>query len=181
LEHKPWKTLTSRKVVQFGKWLEVENHTVELSDGRQIPDWAWLITPDYINVLAVTVEGQFLCFRQIKYAIKEGTTLSIVGGYIEPGEDPLTAARRELREEMGYIAPEWTFLGKYVVDSNRGVGTGYFYLAQQAEFAGKTESDDLEPLEMLYFSRSEIQAALKAGEFKSLSWAATIALALQYL
>ena len=181
MEFKLWKTASSRNVLKMGKWLEVESHTVELPDGRQIENWGWVITPDYINVLAETTEGQFLCFRQTKYAVKDGPTLGIVGGYIEPGEDPLAAAIRELREETGHVAPDWTFLGKYVVDSNRGAGVGYLYLARQAEFAGTTTSDDLEQLELLTLSRAEIQAALKAGEFKSLSWAATVALAFQYL
>lgn len=181
MEIKVWKTLTSQKVLDYGKWLVVENHTVELPDGRQISDWPWIIAPDYVNVVAVTTQGQFLCFRQPKYSVKDGSTLSIVAGYIEPGEDPLVAARRELREETGFEAAEWTFLGKYAVDGNRGAGNSYLYLAQRAEFAGKVESDDLESLELLYLDRSEIQVALKAGEFKVLSWAATIGLALQHL
>ena len=181
MENKLWKTLSREKTLQNGKWLTVENHTVELPDGRRISEWPWVITPDYINVLAVTKGGRFVCFRQTKYAVKGGLTLSIVGGYIEPGEDPLLAAQRELLEETGYSSPEWTFLGKFAVDANRGCGTGYLYLAEQAVFEEKAESDDLEELEMVFLSKEEVRAALKNGEFKVLGWAATVALAFQYL
>ena len=86
-----------------GVFLAIEEHTVQLPDGQVIADWPWVVTPDFINVIAVTTDGKFLFFRQTKYSIP-GTTLAPVGGYLEPGEDPLAAAQRELREETGYAA-----------------------------------------------------------------------------
>jgi len=107
----PWKTLSRRTILNQGQYLIVENHTIELPDGHVITDWPWLITPDYVNVVATTDEDEFLCFRQTKYAV-DGTSLAPVGGYLEPGEEPLTAARRELLEETGYQASEWIDLGQ---------------------------------------------------------------------
>ena len=63
-----WKTRARRTILQHSKWLTVENHTVELPDGEIIENWAWLVTPDYVNILAVTDDGEYLCFRQTKYA-----------------------------------------------------------------------------------------------------------------
>lgn len=175
-----WKTLARRKVLQHGMFLTVEYHDVQLPDGRIIKDWPWLITPDYVNVVPVTEAGEFLCFRQVKYGV-EGTSLAPVGGYVEDGEDPLAAAQRELREEMGYEAPSWTSLGHYRVDANRGAGTGYLYLAQGARRVGEPIADDLEEQQLLRLSRAEVEAALNAGEFKVLGWATAIALALLHL
>ncbi|MCB0235591.1 MAG: NUDIX domain-containing protein, partial [Anaerolineae bacterium] len=93
----PWKTLARRTILNHSKYLSVEEHEVLLPDGRIIPDWPWIVTPDYANVVAVTEAGQFLVFRQNKYAV-DGTSLAPVGGYLEPGEDPFAAAQRELLE-----------------------------------------------------------------------------------
>ncbi|NWJ48842.1 MAG: NUDIX hydrolase [Chloroflexi bacterium] len=175
-----WKTIAREKVLERGKFLTVEDHTVELPDGRTIPQWPWVITPDFVNVLAVTEDGQFLCFRQTKYAV-EGITLATVGGYIEPGEDPLLAAKRELLEEMGYESRDWVSLGKYIVDGNRGAGSAHLYLARNARFSGKAESDDLEELELIYLNREEIADALVSGEFKLLSWSLTVSLSLNHV
>ncbi len=174
-----WKTLSRRTVLDHGKYLKVEEHTIELPDGRIIPDWPWVITPDYINVLVQDEFGDFLCFRQTKYAI-EGTSLAPVGGYIEPGEQPLTAAQRELREEMGCIADEWIDLGSYRVEANRGAGTGYLFFARPARRVTEPTADDLEEQELVHLTRDELHAALRAGEFKILAWATVVALTLLY-
>jgi ADP-ribose pyrophosphatase len=173
----PWKTISRTTILDHGKFLRVENRSVQLPNGRVIKDWPWLVKPDYVNVLAVTENGRFLCFRQNKYAI-EGTSLAPVGGYIETGEDPLVAAKRELREEMGYESSEWTNLGTYVVDGNHGAGTGHLFLAQRARWVANPVVDDLEEQELLSLSREEVEQALAKGEFKVLAWATTVALAL---
>ena len=172
-----WKTRARRTVWAQPPWLTVEQHTVELPDGRVIPDWAWVITPDYVNVVAVTTDQRWLCFRQTKYAV-QGSTLALVGGYLEPGEQPLPAAQRELREETGYEAATWTELGHYAVDGNRGAGTAHLCLAQGVRQVAAIASDDLEEQEQLLLRRAEVEQALLRGEFKVLAWAAAVALAL---
>ncbi len=174
-----WQTQARRTVLQAGngRFLKVEYHTVELPDGQVIEEWPWLITPDFVNVVAETAAGEYICFRQTKYAV-EGVSLAVTGGYLEPGEDPLVAAQRELLEETGYVAAEWIDLGKYAVDGNRGAGTAHLFLARGAEWRQPIDADDLEEQELLLLTRAEMRAALQCGEFKVLPWATAVALAL---
>lgn len=176
----PWKTVSRQTVLKFSNYLTVENHTIELPDGRVISDWPWVITPDYINVAAITAAGEFLCFRQTKYGI-DGLSLAVVGGYLEPGEEPLAAAQRELREETGYEATDWLDLGQYRVDGNRGAGTAHLFLAGGARRVAEVDADDLEEQELLQLSRAEVGEALVTGQFKVLAWATVMALALIHL
>lgn len=174
-----WKTITRTPVLRSGngRFLQVEHHTVQLPDGRSIEDWPWVITPDYVNVVAITTEGKFLLFRQPKYAVT-GLSLAIVGGYLEAEEEPLVAAQRELLEETGYQAMDWMALGQFVVDGNRGCGTAHLFLARNAVAVQPIAADDLEEQLLVQFSRDEVAAALQQGEFKVLAWGAAIALAL---
>ncbi|HSQ17482.1 MAG TPA: NUDIX hydrolase [Anaerolineales bacterium] len=175
---KAWKTLSRKVVYDQSPWLVVEHHHVELPDGRQITDWTWVRTPDYINVVVLTEAGEYLCFRQRKYGVPE-PMLALVGGYLEPGEAALAAAQRELREETGYISEDWVELGRFLVDPNRGVATGNLFLARGAHKVCEIDSDDLEEQEVVLLSRSALEQALRQGEFKILAWAAAVAFALR--
>jgi ADP-ribose pyrophosphatase len=175
-----WKTLNRRMILNHSKFLQVELHTVQLPDGRIIEDWPWVITPDFANVVVETVNGRFLFFRQVKYSI-DGTGLAPIGGYLEPGEDPLLSAQRELLEETGYEAGEWAELGHFPVDGNRGAGTAHIYLARGARQVTERDADDLEEQILVLLTREEMEAALLAGEFKLLPWVTAVALTLQHL
>ncbi len=177
---KVWETISRKTILNHNKFLLVENHIVKLPNGQIIPDWAWVIIPDASIVLAVTEENKFLCFRQTKYAI-HGTSLAPVGGMVEPNETPLDAAKRELLEEMGCQSEDWVNLGSYILDPNRGIATMHLFLALNAKEVTSPNSDDLEEQESLALSRSEIEGALKAGEFKILAWSTVVAMSLNYL
>jgi len=175
----PWKTKSRRVALHQPPWITVENHDVELPDGRVIGEWAWVITPDFVNVAVVTDDGKFACFRQVKYAV-QGTSLAPVGGYCDVGEDHAATAQREVREELGYAAREWTHLGSYGIDGNRGCGVGHLWVATGAHKVAEVHADDLEEQEMVLLSRDEVEVALKRGDFKLISWAACMSLALLF-
>lgn len=174
---KPWKTLSRTTVLDHSKWLKVEDHTIELPDGQVLTNWCWIVSPDYVNIVVENRDGDFVCFRQPKYAV-HGISLAPIGGYLEPNEDPLICAKRELREELGYEAAQWIPLGQFACDGNHGNGTAHLYLARGAHQVAETVADDLEEQEIIILSRKELMRALIDGEFKVLSWTTAVSLAL---
>lgn len=172
-----WQTHRRTQILDHSRFLRVEEHVVVLPDGRVINDWPWVITPDFVNIVAVTPDQRILCFRQSKYAARQ-IALAPVGGYLEPDEDALAAGKRELLEETGYTASDWHFLGSYAVDGNRGAGTAHFYLAQGAVPTAAPTADDLEEQELLLLTPAEVHAALARDDVQILPWAAIFALAL---
>lgn len=153
-----WRTAkTLAATVLFeSPWVRFEDHTVLVRGGEEpaqtavaqqeqqkqvIRGWKWIDVPDQVNVLATEwtsprVDGNaarsetFVLFRQEKYGYV-GTSLAVVGGLIEAGESPVQAARRELSEELGFTTcREWVLLGRWRVDTNRGLGTVSSFLAR---------------------------------------------------
>ncbi len=175
-----WKTLKKETILDFNKFLKVEKHTIELPDGRILDDWPWIISPDYVLVLPLTERGTLLMFHQTKYAV-EGTSFAPVGGHLEPGEEPLAAAKRELREEMGCEAEEWISFGGYRANGNNGGGTGHLFLAINTRKVCEPIIDDLEDMEPVELTIDEAERKLFQGEIKVMGWVAMTAVGLLYL
>ena len=167
-------------ILDHGKFLKVEQHTIELPDGKIINRWPWILSPDFALVLPVTKKKTILLLHQVKYAVL-GTTLAPIGGYLETGEDPLVAAKREMREEIGYAAEQWISLGSYPNNGNHGGGTAHLFIALDVQKVGEPIVDDLEEMERVEFSLDELEHRLQQGEVKVMSWIAIIAMGILYL
>jgi 8-oxo-dGTP pyrophosphatase MutT (NUDIX family) len=99
----PWhneRTLAVRTLAET-KFARCDVHTVLGEDGTTVTnDWIFLEEMPAVNVVVHTLEGRYVVFRQRKYAVP-GETLSPVGGFVDAGESPVAAARREVLEELG--------------------------------------------------------------------------------
>jgi ADP-ribose diphosphatase len=175
----PWKVLTRRVLLSRPPWMEVGVERVELPDGRTVDEFLWVKTRDFAVVVAITPDRHVVVERSYKHGVRR-VALSLPAGYIESGEAPDQAARRELREETGYVSDDWLPLGSFVVDGNYGVSTEHIFLARDARpsvEAGGAGHDDLEEIEVLTMSLHHALAALERGEIAQLSSAAALALA----
>jgi ADP-ribose pyrophosphatase len=103
--------------------------------------------------------------------------LNLPAGYVEQGEEPLAAARRELREETGYVAEDWVSLGAFSNDGNRGCGVGHLFFARQARQVAEPDAGDLEEMEIRLMGLDEVIEAVRRGDVAVLSVAAAIGLA----
>ncbi len=103
-----WRTLRRGDERDF-TILRIREDTVEDPHGRPHPRVV-ISAPDWVNVLALTVDGQAVLVRQFRAGI-DGDTLELPGGMVDPGETPEVAAARELEEETGFVPARLVFLG----------------------------------------------------------------------
>lgn len=193
-------TIAAPKCLVESKWMKVQQHTVRLpGNDAVIDDWLWIDYHDRINVLVEAEasigqkEPTFLVFEQSKYALEGRMSKAIIGGIVEPGENPEDAAMREVEEEMGMHCKKINFLGRYRTDVNRGMGWVNSFLATNcskkqsggrsdlANVKGNAEevgTADTERQDLRTITLTELRNAARAGEFLEVQWSATVALAL---
>lgn len=138
------KTLDSREVYR-GRILRVREDTVLLPNGstgkREIVEH-----PGGVGILALDGDDVLLV-RQYRYAFSRVLT-EIPAGKREKGEEPFVTARRELKEEIGAEADEWTDLGALIASPGCYGETLWLFLACGLHF-GETHPDEDEFLEVL--------------------------------
>ena len=168
--------LGSESIIEH-PYLNVSMQQVRLPDGRIIPDWPIVHTRDYVNVFVLDEANRALIMVGYKHGLGH-SNWQVLGGYLEAGEDALLAAKREMLEETGYASDDWQHLGSFVVDANRRVGVGHFYLARNARQVAPPNYDDLEAFEVRWVALEEVQQALSDGRVGIISYAVNMALAL---
>lgn len=130
-------------------------------NGSESPFYV-LNCPDWVNVIAETTDGRIILVEQYRHGIND-LSLEIPGGVIDAGEDPQTAALRELEEETGYVAESIEKLGK--VSSNAAILNNYThtFLAKNCRLEKAQALDEHEQIRVHVYSKEEVAEAVKAG------------------
>jgi ADP-ribose pyrophosphatase len=176
MELRPWKVLDSELVYSSAPYLRVHSHSVELPDGRIAKPYFRIDLRAFTVIAAVNTENEIIVARQYRHGI-ERITLLLPGGLLDEGEDALAAAKRELREETGYVSDEWESLGRFVPNSNYRCGEVHLFLARGARKVAVADAGDLEETELLLLPLPEMLQELRKGNVVSLSSATALSLA----
>jgi 8-oxo-dGTP pyrophosphatase MutT (NUDIX family) len=118
--------------------------------------------PDWVNVLALTPEHELVLVRQFRFGI-DNLSLEIPGGMIEPGEDPLAAGLRELREETGYAGARVRSLGSVHPNPAMQNNRCHFVCVEEARRTDGTDWDEDEEIEILTQPVEEVYALARSG------------------
>lgn len=139
---RPWQVESSEYLHRL-PWFTVRKDAVRMQNGGFIPDYFVLEYPDWINVTAVTTDGQLVLIRQYRHGLGQ-VSYELCAGVVDPGEDPLPAAQRELLEETGFGGGTWELLMTLSANPGTHANLTYAYLAtgvtlQQAQQLESTE------------------------------------------
>lgn len=163
LENRKWEVLKSTPLLNLGPWLNVRQEEVLLPTGTIIPSWFVMEFPNWINVIAITKEGDFVMIDQYRHALGE-THYELVAGVVDEGEKPLQAAQRELSEETGFGGGNWQQFMMLSPNPTNHTNISYTFLATDVEQIGEPHQEPSEDIHIHILTRQEVEQLLHDGE-----------------
>lgn len=133
--------MLSRREIYDGKVLHVVCDDILLPNGEKATR-EFCLHVGAVCVIPVTDDGMVLMERQFRYPHGRVFYEIPAGKLDSPTEDPLFAAKRELKEETGAVAGKWTFLGRLDTSPALINEKIYMYMAEQLAFSERELDED---------------------------------------
>ena len=154
------KQIESRRVWQ-GKLLDVRSDRVRLPDGSEATR-EYIVHPGAAMIIPVLPNDDLVMERQFRYPTGR-VMIEFPAGKLDPGEDMLVTAKRELLEETGYRAAKWEWLAEVHPIVSYTTERIEIFLATELTLE-KAKLDAGEFLEVFTISFASALERLKAGE-----------------
>ena len=121
--------------------------------------------PSVASIFPLSDDGELYLIRQYRYLHGE-TFLEEIAGHIEKNENPVEAAKRELREEAGLSAENWSEFGTYVGMSSVVKTRIHMFLARDITVGTASPEED-EAIEAVTMSLDEALESVLSGKVKN--------------
>lgn len=153
------KTISTEMIYE-GKIINLRRDKVEVINGTSYRE---IVEHNGGAVLiGVTGDKKILMVRQYRKAAGK-VMFEVPAGKIDPGEDPMTTASRELKEETGYTPTEVKYLAKFYPSVGYSMEVLYLYLCTGL-IPGETHFDDNEALDIEEWDVDELHEMVLKGE-----------------
>ncbi|NDW19624.1 NUDIX hydrolase [Dysgonomonas sp. 216] len=157
-EDRKWKVLSSKYLSQK-PWNTIREEHVLLPNGNEIPNYYVHEYPTWVNVIAITKNGEFVFVRQYRHGLGK-TAFELCAGVGEEGEEPMFSAKRELIEETGYGGGEWSEFMVCAANPSTNTNLVYSYLATGVEVVSESNLEPSEDITVHLLSVEQVRELL---------------------
>lgn len=160
--HLDEKTISSESIYD-GKIIKVKKDTV-LLENDTVAFREVIMHPGGVCIVPITHDDEVIFVRQFRYPYNK-QLLEIPAGKLDTGEKPLECGKRELLEETGCTAKQYTFLGELYPTPAYLDEIIYMYMATELSYAEQNLDED-EFLEVEYIPLKKAVNMVLSGEIK---------------
>ena len=172
-----WRRLWARYLLDT-TWFKVRQDGVTLPGGSQIV-YTMIEHPGFVVVVPVFDDGRVLLENLYRYTLQAYSLECPAGGLDD--EPPEVAARRELREETGYVAKTLTPLPRFNASTGISDEVFHVFVATGLELAGEPRREITEQMELVTMPLEEAVRLAESGEMRDSSSALAVILADRHL
>lgn len=173
-----WEEVRTEHIIK-NEWIDFRQSAYRFPDGTVFEPFYTYSRKDYAVIVASDTEGRYICVRQFRQGIKEVTTEFPAGGLERAdgkeygsydmgivAEDPMEAAKRELKEETGYVSDKWKFLLRVPSNATIADNYAYVYMAEECRKATGQSLDETEFLNVEMHTSDEIEELIRTEGFQ---------------
>lgn len=161
-----WK-IFERKPIEDHRVFKIQTKTVQSPRTGAAMEVKSISFSDWVIILPLTADGEVVMVRQYRHGI-EGVCLELPGGLVDPDDaSPEATARRELREETGYEAMDFSLLGSCFPQPAVLDNRCFFILANNARLAYQPQPDPGEDIEVVRFALDEVPNLIRNGQISN--------------
>jgi len=156
-----WSCLESERMSDCRVFEVFKNRCQRTSDQKE-SDYFVIQSADFVNVVALTPEKKMVLVRQFRHG-KEGYSWEVPGGLVDPGESPLKAGVRELKEETGYEGSSAQVYANCSPNPAIMSNTCHFVVVENVILSGSCSWDENEEIEVTLLPLSDVWQWCREG------------------
>lgn len=152
----PWRVVRSTYPLR-DRWIKVRADDCVTAEGVEIAPYYVLEYPDWVEVVAIDANDEIVLVEQYRHGLGV-VALELPGGAVDASDaGPIEAAARELREETGFSAKEWEYVGALAANPATHTNRCHIVLARDVERVSQPADD---PTERIRLVRMPIRQAI---------------------
>lgn len=158
-----WKKLGAKTLIDT-PWLNVTQEKVKLANGKVLNDYYLINCKDWVLAIVQNNKKEFLICSLYRHGIRKISN-EFVGGMVDSGDTPLSAIKKELREEVGYTGGKFKKLGKLSPNPSNHTNYNHIFYVTGGQITHEQDLDETEEIYFQWVSEKKLKALIRKGDF----------------
>jgi 8-oxo-dGTP pyrophosphatase MutT (NUDIX family) len=161
----PWERLSTRQVAEYEMFKVREDRSRSPVDGTK-KTFHVAESPGGVTVVALTEDGRLVMVEQYRHGTRR-IALELPAGVVDDGEEPASAAARELREETGYQGDDPEVVGRIDLNPSWQRTMVHVAVVRNARRSGAKDLDETEDTRVRLVTPADLRRRILAGEVET--------------